>query len=342
MRTEPLDLAGDLMVVMEGRAHPAADLPARGIPPPWLVEEALRQTGIAEKDGGPEASVVDRLRALALSGATRALALAWLTQVWGGDPRLLSPTGMTGVKRGWRSGGGEWRVVDGYDGLATFLADGLDVRLGQTVHQVSWRPRHVEVVTGAGVLRSRAVVVTVPPPVAADAIRFEPGLPSGKRAAAERLPLGGSAVVVYRLKSPSPSSVWALVLDGCGGFWRATKGASTLVAWSKGPRATEAAQTPGDLTLARSVAAALWPGSAPEVAGVAHVADWTTDPLARGGFTYPAVGSLGASVAWAEPVGATLFFAGEATCGDTHPATVHGALESGWRAADQVAAALAS
>jgi monoamine oxidase len=36
----------------------------------------------------------------------------------------------------------------------------------------------------------------------------------------------------------------------------------------------------------------------------------------------------------------TVFFAGEASCGSRHPASVHGAIESGQRAAREVAAAL--
>jgi hypothetical protein len=39
-------------------------------------------------------------------------------------------------------------------------------------------------------------------------------------------------------------------------------------------------------------------------------------------------------------VAGTLFFAGEATCGDGHSATIEGALRSGWRVAGEVVGAL--
>jgi monoamine oxidase len=59
-----------------------------------------------------------------------------------------------------------------------------------------------------------------------------------------------------------------------------------------------------------------------------------------GAFTAPRVGSEDAAAAWAEPVGGTIFFAGEATmCGEQLP-WVQGAMASGWRAARQVLAAL--
>jgi hypothetical protein len=38
----------------------------------------------------------------------------------------------------------------------------------------------------------------------------------------------------------------------------------------------------------------------------------------------------------AAPLAPTLFFAGEATSTNGHLATVHGAIETGWRAAEEV------
>jgi monoamine oxidase len=66
-----------------------------------------------------------------------------------------------------------------------------------------------------------------------------------------------------------------------------------------------------------------------------HVADWQSDPLARGAYSYALVGGAGAPAALAKPVSRILFFAGE----HTHPGetgTVAVALETGRRAARQV------
>ena len=49
--------------------------------------------------------------------------------------------------------------------------------------------------------------------------------------------------------------------------------------------------------------------------------DWNADPLARGAYTYVGVGGSDAYRTLAEPVGNTLFFAGEATCGGGRNAT---------------------
>jgi monoamine oxidase len=66
----------------------------------------------------------------------------------------------------------------------------------------------------------------------------------------------------------------------------------------------------------------------------AHTHDWQADPFSRGAYSYAGVGGSGAHRELAKPLAGTLFFAGEATSGQT--GTVAGAIESGRRAARQV------
>ena len=69
-----------------------------------------------------------------------------------------------------------------------------------------------------------------------------------------------------------------------------------------------------------------------------RITRWRADPWARGAYSYLAPGSSSTTRrTLAGPVGDRLFFAGEATDVD-HPATVHGALASGRRAAAEVVA----
>lgn len=72
----------------------------------------------------------------------------------------------------------------------------------------------------------------------------------------------------------------------------------------------------------------------------AIVTRWREDPFALGAYSYLAVGAAPADRAvLAEPIGERIVFAGEATDPD-FPATVHGALASGRRAAELVASAV--
>ena len=69
-----------------------------------------------------------------------------------------------------------------------------------------------------------------------------------------------------------------------------------------------------------------------------RITRWRADPWARGAYSYLAPGTSSTTRrTLAQPVDARIFFAGEATDLD-HPATVHGALASGLRAAAEVLA----
>ena len=63
--------------------------------------------------------------------------------------------------------------------------------------------------------------------------------------------------------------------------------------------------------------------------------DWAADPYTAMGYSSVPPGGAGLRGMLAAPVGGVMFFAGEATNAD-RPATVHGALESGYRAAREV------
>lgn len=64
--------------------------------------------------------------------------------------------------------------------------------------------------------------------------------------------------------------------------------------------------------------------------------DWQADPFSRGAYSYAAVGGIGAAQTLASPVAETLYFAGEATNADGYNATVHGAIASGYRVAEEI------
>lgn len=68
----------------------------------------------------------------------------------------------------------------------------------------------------------------------------------------------------------------------------------------------------------------------------AHFHNWHDDPFARGAYSYVPSGALHHREMLARPVENTLFFAGEATELNGHSATVHGAIATGYRAAQQV------
>ncbi|MBV8208246.1 MAG: FAD-dependent oxidoreductase, partial [Acidobacteria bacterium] len=59
-------------------------------------------------------------------------------------------------------------------------------------------------------------------------------------------------------------------------------------------------------------------------------------PYSRGAYSWVCAGGEGAQRALAEPLDGALFFAGEATNSQGHNGTVHGAMQTGIRAAEEV------
>jgi glycine/D-amino acid oxidase-like deaminating enzyme len=67
-----------------------------------------------------------------------------------------------------------------------------------------------------------------------------------------------------------------------------------------------------------------------------HEHDWSADPYSRGAYSYVPAGALDAPTKLTEPVEETLYFAGEHTDITGHWGTVHAAITSGVRAAEQI------
>ena len=116
---------------------------------------------------------------------------------------------------------------------------------------------------------------------------------------------------------------------------------STLVAWVGGPRADAiAGRSDQDLEdealreLAKIFAVDDAQLQKLLVQSVSH--DWQKDPLAQGSYSYLPAGALHVPIALSEPNESTLFFAGEHTDTTGNWGTVHGAMESGQRAATQI------
>jgi monoamine oxidase len=113
------------------------------------------------------------------------------------------------------------------------------------------------------------------------------------------------------------------------------------VAWAGGPRAEALLAQGPDAVLDAAV------GSVSRAFGLprarvetslegAWTHDWARDPYAGGAYSFALPGGLDAHRALSRPVDGTIFFAGEHTMPSPMNATVHGALESGIRAAERV------
>jgi monoamine oxidase len=236
-----------------------------------------------------------------------------------------------------------WRLLDGYTRLIEAAAGELDVRLETRVERLRWDDDGVELTADDRAERWDRAIVTLPLGVlrGGDVI-FEPALPEPKRDAIERLLPGHINKVVLRfdrvlwpqdmtfLFTPRRTQVW----------WRPGQGQPheepLLTAFFGGREAAawEAMSQSEAIEIAASELGDILGTSLGESLQGGRFVAWGADAFTRMGYSGVPPNGEGLRDALAAPVGA-LHFAGEATS-LLRPATVHGAIESGRRAAAEV------
>jgi monoamine oxidase len=275
----------------------------------------------------------------------------------------------------WTGGGAAdaptFRLAGGYGPLLEELArtarqHGARLQLQTAVHSVRWREagRAARRVEFEGRFlgepfraAARVAVITLPlgvlqlPPGVPGAVRFDPPL-QAKRAALEQLATGPVVKVLLRFREPfwehldggryRDAAFFHAPRAAVPTFWTALPlRAPVLVAWAGGPRAARlAGAAPGKVTrhALEGLAAAFGPRGAARARSLlvaADVHDWSTDPFARGAYSYVIAGGRTARRRLAAPLQGLLLFAGEAADTSGNAATVEGALQSGRRAASE-------
>jgi monoamine oxidase len=269
-----------------------------------------------------------------------------------------------------------FRVPAGYEALLQRLDEeakehGAMLHLNAVVREIHWGRNKVEVSCAAGERQQRfaasRAVITLPLGVLQEksktkaSVRFVPVLPDEKQRAISDISMGHVVriVLVFRER------FWeGLDLPGTGaqedlsqlGFIHCPEAAiptwwsllplraPVLVGWAGGTRAEKIA----DMSEAECVSEAV--SSLKKIFGVSETSlrklllqsylhNWNQDPFSRGAYAYLPVDGLEKQQELARPLQNTIFFAGEATSVG-HIGTVHGALESGQRAAREILAGL--
>ncbi|MEB3162409.1 MAG: FAD-dependent oxidoreductase [Prochlorothrix sp.] len=244
-------------------------------------------------------------------------------------------------------GGEDVLFPQGYGALVEYLAQGLEIRLGETVTAVSYGGEGgVTVTASSGTFEADRVVVTLPIGVLKQGtVQFDPPLPAAKTAAIQALGVG----VLNKLCLRFPSVFWQEEADWIShipetalefAVWlnlaRST-GQPVLMAFNMGRFAQELETRSQEQVVdqAMQTLRRLYGRQVPDPVAV-QMTRWFSDPFARCSYSSPVVGITEQTRAdLAAPVGDRVFFAGEATSVD-YPATVHGAYLSGQASADQI------
>lgn len=317
-------------------------------------------------------TVAQFLRRCTVSGApseTVQWARAFVEGFDAADPERAS---LRSIAEEWESGvdSTSARPRGGYAPILQLLQDacvaaGAQFRFCTIVQRIEWQRGFVSVhcIDRNGdkqSFRARTAIVTVPAGILRHGcdrggISFEPVLAAEKREALRYIEMGPVVKVALWFRTP----FWERI-DGAryrnGAFFYCENGmfptfwtqlpvrSDLVIAWSGGPRAAKLIAIPneeliesgrdsfGDLFGDRKLAREEFED------GLMH--DWSGDRFALGAYSYVLVGGSGARAALSAPLEETLFFAGEATSTGGQGGTVNGALETGKRAAAEVANAL--
>lgn len=256
-----------------------------------------------------------------------------------------------------------FRIDKGFGALMRWYAETSEatIQTNAWVRALHWVKDHVRVEytthspSGSEIVAARAALLTLPLPLlqnekAEASIRFDPEIPK-IRMAARRLAMGAAARITLHFSMP----IWASVTRKPGflfsmespfpTWWISrSDGSNIITGWAGGPKAEPLPAHPELLltTALRSLAKVLKiPDYKTRQSLLGHYFhDWSRDRFSLGAYSYTPVYRYSARSELTAPVKDTLFFAGEATNTTGDHGTVHGAIESGLRAATQIRNAL--
>jgi monoamine oxidase len=246
-----------------------------------------------------------------------------------------------------------YRLTHGYKSLIDWLEQecrelGVEIHLETPVRGVLWRPSEVVASCDTKEFHAERCIVTLPLGVLKEgSVQFQP-LPASIFNALHGLEMGHA----LRISLTFQKRFWehgapgmGFLINGQGNsglnaWWTvAPAPAPLLTGWVGGPRISEFSGPEDLLHNAISALARYFQFSEAALQDQLvswHTYDWSSDPYSRGSYSYVCVNGLPLLPALSQPVEGTLYFAGEHTEQDGHWGTVHAALNSGRRAAQQI------
>jgi monoamine oxidase len=261
------------------------------------------------------------------SGSTQSLSVQWYDsdKTFSGDDALF---------------------VQGFRVIPEFLAQGLNIELGQVVKEIRWDQSPIEVITQKAEFIADHVVVTLPLGVLqSKSVRFIPELPRNKQNAIAKLGMG----VLNKCYLRFPEVFWSVNVDWLEyvsekpGEWTEwvsfnhVANMPILLGFNAADRGREieAWSDTQIVASAMEVLRKIYGVGIPEPTDY-QITRWATDPFSLGSYSYNPVGSLPRMRhELAAPLKGSVFFAGEAS-EESYFGTAHGAYLSGMRVAKEI------
>jgi monoamine oxidase len=267
---------------------------------------------------------------------------SFVAQYFAADPDRLAPAQLTEPTFDGDGTRLMFRLIEGYSTLMGRIADGLAVRLSTPVRRVDWSRDGVCAITDGGTFEARRAIVAVPLAILQqNDVTFDPPLPDETRHAIDGLGAGVNGKIILRFDDRVWPDDLTLLLSGEDTqlWWRPGRcrdDEAPVITAFFGGSAVERFRALGEtapLAALRDLERFLGRKLESHLQDARFV-DWPADPYAKMSYSYIPPGGTGLRAKLAEPVDEALYFAGEHS-NPIRPSTVHGALESGVRAARQ-------
>ena len=309
---------------------------------------------------GPDCSFAEYLDRKEIAAEERQQIVGYVEGFNAADHHVISAASLGAQQKAEDATEGDriFRVKAGYDRLPQYLAGrvaefGGKILLEHPVSEIRWSEGSAEVLTANGTFSTKRMIVTLPLGVLQqESVNFSPPV-TGILEAAAGMRMGQVCrfTMMFRRRfwedlEPQPAMRELSFLYAFGNmppvWWTPHPEVSnSLSGWVGGPRAQELIELSAE-DLAQAAAKSLAQGMGLGLAAVlaemtgCYTHNWQADEFALGAYSYVASGGLGAAAAMAQPVANTLYFAGEHTDVTGHWGTVHAAMRSGLRAAQQI------
>jgi monoamine oxidase len=305
---------------------------------------------------GPDISLSEYLNKEPLSDETLTLLNSFIANEFGTDLDLLSVAGYNEAVAK-RTSGNEKIIL-----RRRSFSEVLDLQYSPISSKIRQNTpiKSIDYGSGKVVLTDDAnqtyeadkVIVTVPLSILKEGrISFNPALPEEKVLAMDGLGMDGSVKIFMRFGQNFWGDETSTVYPGgiipeykAPGWGKRSEFDddliffnNVLVGEANGSAGTTLSELGNDaVTYALRDLDDMFNGQATKYLTQSYVMDWSKDTFTRGAYSYPKVGSEGARGVLASAIDNKIYFAGEATHNEGHFGTVHGAMETGYRAAYEI------
>ncbi|MCB0509594.1 MAG: FAD-dependent oxidoreductase, partial [Bacteroidetes bacterium] len=261
----------------------------------------------------------------------------------GADASLLSAYWNYKDEENWISGDEDYKFAKSfYDLIHENIAKSIigNIQYNSPVSHIDYTQEQIQVRDSVGnFYLADKLIITVPISILKlEEITFNPALPNEKTAAFSKIGMGPGMKVFLKFSAKFyEENLYGG--DICAAYVDESEGKPgndhVLLAFVMGHQAAYLSSLGSDSAITNALLNeldAIYGGQASSLFIASSVHDYTNKDFIKGAYSYSSIGMGNAREIAAQPINNSLFFAGEAMNTNGHHQTVHGAVESGYKA----------